>query len=139
LPDQKKTIFFHRAHKRAQEDNPNLARLLFVFVALLDVVIFIFFPKIVEIVTYSVKNVLVSLGYYPTVFYWKMLYRPIAALDLPTVYPTPMFAVGMLVFSVVLMIVVIAVTVPHPVSWTDFFTMRPSGQRRIGVAPDSGW
>jgi hypothetical protein len=107
VPDKKETIYFHRAHKRAQEDNPNLARLLFVFVLLLDVVIFIFYPTIIEVVTLSVRNVLLSLGYFPTIFQWKMLWRPIMALDMPTVFPSTMFSVGVLIFSTLLTIVVI--------------------------------
>ncbi|MDP8223310.1 MAG: hypothetical protein P9L99_08125 [Candidatus Lernaella stagnicola] len=107
---EKDTIYYHRAYKRAHEDRPNIARLLFVFVLLLDIVIFIFYPDIVDYLTLKVRNVLVTLGYYPTIFHWKMLWRPIAALDMPTVYPSPLFSVGMLIFSTLLIVVVIAVS-----------------------------
>jgi len=109
VPDQKGQIYYHRAYKRAQTMQPGLGRLLFVLILLLDVVVFIYYPQIVKLVTISVKNVLMALGYFPSIFYWKMLYRPIDVLDMPTVYPTPAHAVGMLIFSTLLIVFVLAI------------------------------
>ncbi len=74
------------------------------FVLILDIFILYFFSDIVKIVTFSVKGLLVELGYQPTVQYWEILYKDIAVLDMPTVYPSLIFSVTLLVFSTLLII-----------------------------------
>jgi hypothetical protein len=83
------------------------------------VVILLFYPDIIRVFTSSVKYWLLDLGYQPVELSWTMLQtdipilnlltREVPILDMPTVYPTPLFATTILLLSVILIIIVLLV------------------------------
>lgn len=109
MADLKEKIFYHRAHRRAFLGTSGSEKLLFLFVIILDIVLLIIFPEIVRVVSFSVKNLLSELGYQPSVQYWEIIYRQIAVLDMPAIYPTLKFSVGVLIFSTLLIILVLII------------------------------
>ncbi len=103
--DRKSYIYFHRSYRVAETVEPRVGRLLFVFVFVLEVLLIVFHPFLVQALVYSTRNVLTALGYHPTVVFWRMLYRSLPLIDLPTVYPTPLFSAGLFLVSILLPLV----------------------------------